>query len=95
MYLKPRIRKLIKEQSNRCFYCDLPFSTLKIVAKNKYQLYTLDHFIPKVKGGSNQALNLVLCCKRCNNKKGDRLPTNEEVEKFKRQKKLNQDHIKL
>jgi 5-methylcytosine-specific restriction endonuclease McrA len=86
MVLKPKIRRLIKEQNNCCFYCGLPFTTLKIVARNRFQLYTLDHFIPKIKGGANSILNMVLCCKRCNSKKGDRLPTACEIEKFKKQK---------
>ncbi len=38
---------------------------------------TLDHVVPKAKGGKTSWTNLVTACKRCNSKKGDFLP--EEV----------------
>jgi len=33
--------------------------------------FTLDHFIPRSKGGANADANLVACCKRCNILKSD------------------------
>lgn len=33
---------------------------------------TLDHVVPRAKGGGNSWVNLVACCVRCNNRKGDR-----------------------
>ena len=38
---------------------------------------TLDHVVPKAKGGKTSWTNLVTACKRCNSKKGDFLP--EEI----------------
>jgi 5-methylcytosine-specific restriction endonuclease McrA len=35
---------------------------------------TLDHVIPRSRGGRTDWDNLVACCHRCNNLKGDRLP---------------------
>ena len=35
---------------------------------------TLDHVIPRSRGGHTDWDNLVACCHRCNNMKGDRLP---------------------
>ena len=34
---------------------------------------TIDHVIPKSKGGRHTWENIVLCCKSCNSKKGDKL----------------------
>jgi 5-methylcytosine-specific restriction endonuclease McrA len=35
---------------------------------------TLDHVIPRSRGGHTDWDNLVACCHSCNNRKGDRLP---------------------
>ena len=35
-------------------------------------MLTLDHVRPHSHGGSNEADNLVTCCKRCNSSRGDR-----------------------
>ncbi len=34
---------------------------------------TIDHIVPKSRGGESSWLNLAACCQRCNNKKGDQL----------------------
>ena len=44
---------------------------------NGYFLYkdlTMDHVLPKSRGGKNIWTNLVTCCKECNQKKGNRTP---------------------
>ena len=33
---------------------------------------TIDHVVPKVRGGLTSWTNVVACCKRCNNSKGDK-----------------------
>lgn len=35
-------------------------------------ILTLDHLTPQSKGGSNHERNLVTCCKRCNDSRGNR-----------------------
>jgi 5-methylcytosine-specific restriction endonuclease McrA len=35
---------------------------------------TIDHVLPKSRGGSNRWTNLVTCCTNCNRKKGDKTP---------------------
>ena len=35
---------------------------------------TIDHIVPRARGGENTWTNLVTCCKKCNQKKGNRTP---------------------
>ncbi|MCS6892950.1 MAG: HNH endonuclease [Deltaproteobacteria bacterium] len=48
-----------------CQYCGI-----KLLGQNA----TLDHVIPRSRGGLSTWDNLVACCKDCNKKKGDRSP---------------------
>jgi 5-methylcytosine-specific restriction endonuclease McrA len=50
---------IYRRDNHRCIYCG-----------NKKDL-TLDHVIPKSKGGKNTWRNLVTCCGKCNVSKGD------------------------
>jgi hypothetical protein len=54
--------RIYKRDNHQCVYCD-----------SKKQL-TLDHVIPKSRGGGNEWTNLVTCCFNCNLKKGNRTP---------------------
>lgn len=53
---------IFKRDSNKCQYCG--------TSKN----LTLDHLIPKSRGGKSSWKNLVSACKKCNAKKGDYTP---------------------
>jgi hypothetical protein len=48
----------------RCGYCG-------VSETNMGAEMTIDHFIPRVQGGSNALENLVYCCHACNEFKGD------------------------
>lgn len=48
-----------------CQYCRVGFTAKEL---------TLDHVIPRSRGGANDWLNLVACCFACNNKKAARTP---------------------
>ncbi len=48
-----------------CYYCGEKFSS---------DLLTMDHVIPLTRGGSSEKINIVCCCKECNNKKKYLLP---------------------
>lgn len=68
-YVKHRIHKLkinrhrlYKRDNYECVYCG-----------SKKNL-TIDHILPKSRGGENSWLNLITCCSSCNRKKGDRTP---------------------
>jgi 5-methylcytosine-specific restriction endonuclease McrA len=58
-------RNVCLRDDNTCQYCDKRFA---------YADLTIDHVIPKSRGGSNDWTNLVACCKRCNQNKGPRTP---------------------
>jgi 5-methylcytosine-specific restriction endonuclease McrA len=56
-------KNILRRDSFKCAYCgrsDLPL--------------TIDHVVPKARGGSDSWENLVAACTNCNNKKGDRTP---------------------
>ena len=53
---------LFKRDNNECQYCG---------TKNDL---TLDHLVPRSKGGKTSWKNLVTACKQCNAKKGDQSP---------------------
>ena len=61
-------RKQLKEywlkRGKHCFYCNV-----KLTEEN----ITVDHEIPRSKGGSEDSENLVPCCISCNRKKGNSL----------------------
>jgi len=56
-------KNILRRDGHRCQYCgrsDIPL--------------TVDHVIPRARGGTDIWENLVSACVRCNNKKGDRTP---------------------
>lgn len=51
---------LIKRDGLICHYCNQPID---------YEDVQIDHVIPKIRGGSDAPINLVLSCSMCNNLK--------------------------
>ena len=60
--LKINRHRLYKRDNHECTYCG-----------SKRNL-TIDHILPKSRGGENTWTNLVTCCSSCNRLKGDRTP---------------------
>ena len=60
--IKVNRTRIYKRDNHECAYCG-----------SKKQL-TLDHIIPKSRGGGNDWNNLITCCFKCNLKKGNRTP---------------------
>jgi 5-methylcytosine-specific restriction endonuclease McrA len=58
-------KNILMRDRNSCQYCGRvgPSSEL-----------TLDHVVPRSRGGKSSWENLVTCCQVCNHRKGDRLP---------------------
>ncbi len=62
-------KNILRRDSYKCAYCgrsDLPL--------------TIDHILPKAKGGTDSWENLICACTVCNNKKGDRTPIEARME---------------
>jgi CRISPR/Cas system Type II protein with McrA/HNH and RuvC-like nuclease domain len=54
--------RILKRDKFKCVYC------------GSQRDLTIDHVIPKSKGGKNTWSNMVTSCGKCNHKKGDRTP---------------------
>ncbi len=55
-------QNVFKRDNHRCVYCNSPHDL------------TLDHVLPRSRGGKTTWSNLVAACKKCNARKGDYLP---------------------
>ena len=55
-------RNILKRDGNKCQYCGSSSDL------------TIDHIIPKSRGGGDTWENLTAACNKCNNKKGSRTP---------------------
>ena len=63
--------------------CMPPHLNMYAQRKNgKEVLMTMDHILPRAKGGKTEEKNLQLLCKRCNNLKRDKELTIEELRKI-------------
>jgi 5-methylcytosine-specific restriction endonuclease McrA len=58
-------RELLKAGPRVCAYCGRTIG---------YKTATLDHIVPRARGGADGPENLTLSCKRCNQAKGCRTP---------------------
>jgi len=58
-------KNLFARDRKRCQYCGRKFSTTDL---------SLDHIVPRSRGGKTAWENIVTCCPDCNVKKGGRLP---------------------
>ena len=69
-------RNILKRDEYRCQYC----------AKQATPL-TLDHIVPKNKGGKDSWENLVAACSKCNTRKGDTLLKHMDMKLLKKPRK--------
>ncbi len=62
-------RALIRRQGGMyCFFCECQ---CKRTIERIPEQGTIDHLIPKSRGGKSNISNLVICCFACNQEKGD------------------------
>jgi len=62
---------LFRRDRNLCLYCGDEHPDREL---------TRDHVVPRSRGGSDQWDNVVAACRRCNHRKGDRLPHERSME---------------
>lgn len=75
---------LLDLHGGKCFYCGTPLAPMRHGTMHRElsrspRAATVDHLVPKSRGGSNALTNLVPACLPCNTEKGDRLPTLPEL----------------
>ena len=75
VHLSPTRMNIYWRDEYKCQYCCGRFSPSQL---------TLDHVIPKSRGGQKSWQNLVTCCERCNQKKADRTPPEASMTLFKK-----------
>ena len=61
-------QNIFKRDNFRCVYCGTP------------DRLTLDHVLPRSRGGQDAWHNLVTACQRCNTAKGDRTPEEADMQ---------------
>jgi len=61
----PSRRNILRRDNYVCQYCSIHLE------KNQC---TVDHVLPRSRGGKHEWSNVVTCCLKCNRKKGDRTP---------------------
>jgi 5-methylcytosine-specific restriction endonuclease McrA len=67
---RPSRNNILWRDKNQCQYCGVIESPRDM---------TIDHVIPRSRGGENTWSNLVTCCKKCNQKKGNRTPEEANI----------------
>ena len=72
-------KNVLRRDGFRCQYC------------NQREKLTVDHVVPRSRGGRDQWTNLVAACIRCNNKKGNRTP--DEARMVLRRRPFRPSHV--
>jgi 5-methylcytosine-specific restriction endonuclease McrA len=74
-------RNILVRDNHQCQYCDSRKGPL-----------TMDHVMPKNRGGEETWENLVVACQKCNRKKGSRTPDEAKMPLNKKPLKPNKIH---
>lgn len=68
-------KNILLRDQNRCQYCGKHLPPVEL---------TLDHVMPRARGGGSTWDNLVASCRRCNNVKGNRTPEEAAMKLLKK-----------
>ena len=71
-------KNILRRDNYQCQYCG-----------KKTHALTIDHVIPKSRGGADTWDNLVAACVKCNNKKGNRTPEEAHMPLIRKPRKPN------
>jgi 5-methylcytosine-specific restriction endonuclease McrA len=58
-------KNIFKRDDYTCQYCEIKLDS---------ETATVDHVLPRCRGGKHEWQNVVTCCLKCNRKKGDKTP---------------------
>ena len=73
-------KNILLRDRNTCQFCGRIFPAADL---------TLDHVVPRSRGGMTSWENLVACCHGCNNRKGDRTPEEAGLRLIRRPRPFN------
>lgn len=73
-------KNILLRDRNSCQYCGTVLSASEL---------TLDHVMPRSRGGSSTWENLVACCHECNRQKGNRTPAEAGMKLMKEPRPFN------
>lgn len=76
--IEPSRRNVLRRDEHRCQYC----------GKKSLEM-TIDHILPRSRGGTDSWENLTTACIRCNNRKGNRTPEEAGMSLLSKPKKPN------
>lgn len=80
--IKKQLMFFVIENNIKCAYCHRKYDEIKTKR-------TLDHIVPKSKGGETSVNNVLVCCGTCNVKKG-----NDDIEVFVKNNKRIRENIR-
>lgn len=60
--------EMAKRERRSCHYCGVGMTKR---GTKEPRSATVDHIIPKSRGGNSSPINTVMCCRRCNGEKGN------------------------
>jgi len=80
--IKKQLMFFVIENNIKCAYCHRKYDEINTRR-------TLDHIVPKSKGGETAVNNVLVCCDTCNAKKG-----NDDIEVFVKNNKRIRENIR-
>lgn len=72
------IESILEKSKGRCWYCGREITVSSRNEPVHSGTYAIDHFLPKIEGGGDDANNLVPACFSCNSRK-----KNKSLEEFR------------